>query len=123
MTTLAILLFAIIPRDNTIRESVDVLEHHFLYDERGREVFQQLIGWTTHKDGEHVQFWRLIKNESHIPQRDHLNGGYFVHFLDGERAWRYVRAPMFRERWTQYDVEVADRDLLPKEARRELRNK
>lgn len=119
------LLLIVIPlRDGTLHDRVKVLEHHWFFDECGRLVFEQLIGWDDYPgEGEHVVFWRLIKSPSMLPQRDWTNGGYYVSWLDGETAWRCVRAPMTRERWTQWDVELADRDALCKERRRELRNK
>jgi hypothetical protein len=107
----------IVPRDVALRDSVDVIEVHHFYDEHGRLVFDQLIGWGA---DDHVVFWRLIKTPDHLPKRDWSSGDYRATFMDGEQL-RSVSAPAFRERWTQWDVELEDREYLAKEKRRELR--
>ncbi len=111
------LLLAILPHDTTLRDSVSVLEVQHFYDEHGRLVFDQLIGWG---EDDHVVFWRLIKTESDLPRRDWQAGGYVTTYMDGEQL-RTVRAFAFRERWESYDVELWDREALPKEKRRGLR--
>lgn len=100
-----------------LRDSVCVLEINSYFDDEGRLVFSQLIGW---EDNDTVRFWRLAKEPSHVPSRDWANGGYRVTFTDGERV-RTVTAASFRETWTQWDVELANRSVVPPEQRRELR--
>ncbi len=117
MILLALIAASILPHDTTLYESVPTLERHWFYDDNGREIFQQLIGWNCE---ENVHFWRLIKSESQIPTRDWSTGCYRVTFMDGEQL-RSVYATSFRERWTQTDVEVENREKWPKEKRRELR--
>lgn len=119
---LAALIISIIPQDyGVLCDSVDVLERNFYYDDNGQLVFEQLIFWEwSHKDGRHnVREWRLIRNPSLLPTRDWTNGGYVVAWMDGEYL-RRVRSPSIREDWQQYDVELAAREFLPKEKRREL---
>jgi hypothetical protein len=94
MLYLVLIAVSIVPQDTSLRDSVDVLERHWFYDENGREVFQQLIGWN---DEENVRFWRRIKCESQIPVRE-WPSGYRVTFMDEEQV-RTVYAPSFRERW------------------------
>ena len=118
---LAIVLAAIVPINDLAVERISILECHHFYDEHGRLVFDQLIGWEVVNEQERVVFWRLIKSETQIPRRDWQHGGYVVSFQDGETScFRCIRAPSFRERWTQYDVELENREIWPKEKRREL---
>ena len=107
-----------VPQSTVVRESVNILEHHWYYDENGRLVFEQLIGWNEQNN---VDFWRLIKTEGHKPARE-PDCGYKTMFLDGD-TMRAVYAPHARERWCQWDIELENREVYPKERRRELRGK
>ncbi len=122
-TLLLLAALAILPHSDVLNDRVDTLEVHHFYDPEGRLVFDQLIGWDVKDSREQVVFWRLIKSESQLPRRDWRQGGYVVLFQDGEAVTRCVRAPSFRERWTQFDVELENRESLPKEQRRELRGR
>ena len=114
---LAILAASILPHDRAIRDSANIAEVQHYYDEHGRLVFDQLVFWCA---DDHVIWWKLIKTESDLPRRDWQYGGYVTTFMDGEQL-RSVRAPSFRERWEQWDVELADREAFPKEKRRGLK--
>lgn len=122
MTVLVLLLLAILPRDTTVRESVDLIELNHFYDEHGRLVFDQVIfyDWSAGEDRYNVRAWRLIKNHSQIPLRDWRHGGYEARWHDGEQL-RQIRSKLIRETWTQYDPELVEREYLPKERRKELR--
>lgn len=116
---IALLLLSIVPHDDVIRESCDVLWLEHFYDEQGRLVFDQLIflDWTGERYD--VRAWRLIKHPIQLPFRD-PSGRYAVLFQDGETT-RRIEALSFRESWDQYDPELHEREKLPKEFRRELR--
>lgn len=116
MGTLISLIFAILPIDTVTRESVASIEVNSFYDENGKLVFVQNI----FRDEANVQAWRLVKEPSHLPQRDWAAGDYSVLWFDGDRL-REVRTRSVVESWTQYDREIDERDRLPKELRRELR--
>jgi hypothetical protein len=115
-----LLLASTNPPQLVARDAVDLAEVNHFYDEHGCLVFDQQIfyDWTGHRYD--VRAWRLIKSPSQIPQRDFAQGGYRTLWMDGERL-REVRSSQIRETWTQHDPELAERDILAKEQRRELR--
>lgn len=112
----------ILPRDGVARETVCLIEVNHFYDEQARLVFDQAIFYDwSHGDARYmVRAWRLVKNPNQLPQRDWENGGYVALWQDGE-VLRQVRAPAIRESWTMHDPELAEREYLPKERRKELR--
>lgn len=125
---LLVLLLALAPpalADNrpelTLEDRADVAEVNHFYDEQGRLVFDQAIWWEWSPIHERHQClaWRLIKSPSQLPVPDHERGGFAATWNDGE-VIRTVRADSYRETWLQYDPELADREVLPKERRREL---
>jgi hypothetical protein len=118
MEALILLLFSIVPAELTAEDRVDVAELNHFYDENGRLVFEQVIFYRWCWDYERYQVydWRLVKNPTFLPQRDWELGGYVCRWDDGEFR-RTVRADSFRETWTQYDPELAEREFLPKEQR------
>lgn len=108
-----------------VRDTVDVLERNYFYDDGGRLVFCQLIGWHWYGDvGEHhVSFWRLCKGPEYVPQYDRQRRDWFVLFRDGD-TFREVRSRSYLETWTQTsgegDREANDRPRLPATERQEL---
>ncbi len=122
MANIALLLLSTIPHDYVLREHVSLVEVNAFYDENGRLVFEQDIfyDWSWKSQRYDVVAWRLVKQPSMRPQRDFVNGGWSVMWQDGDMT-RRVSADSLRETWTQYDTELLEREILPKEARRELR--
>lgn len=122
-----LLLFSVMassPANNEpICEAVDLIEVNHFYDEQGRLVFDQAIfyEWSQKHDRYMIRAWRLVKNKSQLPQQDHRRGGWLTVWHDGE-ILRRVWSQSYRESFTQYDPELAERDHLPKEQRRELLN-
>jgi hypothetical protein len=114
---LLIALLAIVPQDCVARDGVDALEVNHLYDDGGRLVFTQVIGW---ERDDRCRFWRMAKTADMLPAADPIRGGYVLRWIDNDTT-REVRAPSIRETWTQYDVETYDRQFLPAELRRKLR--
>lgn len=110
------------PTEDVARERVDLMEVNHFYDEQGRLVFDQVIfyDWSPEHSRYMVRAWRLVKNPTQLPERDWREGGYLAVWQDGEVV-RRVQAPSMRESWTQYDPELAEREYLPKERRKELR--
>lgn len=117
-----IALLLIVPFTPTIEDRCDVAELNHFYDENGRLIFDQVIyyKWSSHTERHEVIAWRLVKHESQIPARDWEGGGYVAVFSDGDIS-RRVRSDSFRESWTQYDPELAEREYLDKAKRCELR--
>ena len=119
--TAVFVAFGVMPVENVIAESVDLIEVNHCYDEGGKHVFDQVLfyDWSVPDRQYHVRAWRMLKDPMQIPHRDPIRGDYESTWYDG---WllRRVRSTTFRETWTQYDPEVAARSQLPKELRREL---
>lgn len=109
-------------KDGVLRDKVDLIEINHFYDEHGRLVFDQEIFWEwSWKDERHnVRAWRLIKVPEMIPSRDWSTGGYRALWMDGSDM-REVKSDFIRETWEQFDVELLEREFLPKEKRRELK--
>ena len=112
---IAILLLGIIPLDIPTTDKVDLVEHNHFYDENGREVFQQLIWWDWDKYNSRfvIRDWRLVTDKQILP----IDGRSV--FYDGG-TMREIKATSKSTSWLQYDPELADREMLPKEQRREL---
>lgn len=121
---LVLALLSIIPHDDKLRESVDLIELNKFYDDDGKLVFPQLIfyDWSKSEARYVVRAWRLVKDESQLPRRDWKTGGYVAIWQDGEQP-RYIWSKHIRETWTQFDPELVQREILPKERRKELRTK
>lgn len=104
------------------RERCDVIEHNRFYDERGRLVFAQAIfyDWSPEHSRYIVRAWRLVKDANQVPERNWRTGGYTMTWMDGETL-RKIEADSVRDSWTQFDPELAEREILPKEMRTELR--
>lgn len=137
---LTALILSIIPQDDGIcRDFVDLVELNHLYDEKGDLVFDQLIwyDWSESEGRFQVRAWRLVKDHGPMPIRqwfDKFDGqsanlltglpakgrGVWVSSWDDKGNFRRVTARSFTESWTQWDVELLEREHLPKEKRREL---
>ena len=118
---LGALLLCTIPYETVTRDTVDLLEVNHVCDYWGDESFCQFIAW----DYDYracrfvVRGWRMVKSPAQRIQIDHGREDAFMLWHDGQTL-REVRAGAWRETWEQYDPEMADRELLPKEHRREL---
>lgn len=110
------------PHEVVVREKVDLIEVNHFFDERGKLVLDQIIfyDWSPEESRYQVCAWRLLKCSTQLPRRDARRGGFVTIWQDGS-ALRKIRSPSVRETWTLYDPEVADREFLPKDRRRELR--
>lgn len=107
------ILLAILPQPVVIVDTVDRLELNHFYDDNGGLVLKQYIGWE--RDGR-CRFWTMDKQ---LPLRKDVTGMWILLFDDGF-ILREIRSPSYSESHTQYDPELLDRELLPKEARRPL---
>lgn len=118
-----LLILAFLPQPSAVlRDSCDLVEVNHFYGPCGHLVFDQLIlwDWSECEAKYNVRDWRLIKSPGQFPARDHARGGYSAAWLDGEQL-RSIRATHYRETFTQYDPELLEREYLPKDKRRELR--
>ncbi len=112
----SILVVLLQPFTPVSEDRFDLIEVNHFYDESGKPVFDQAIFWEWIGDRYVVQAWRMIKRKSQVAVRE--DGGWSMTW--GENGIRKVKARDFRETWTQYDPELADRDVWPKEMRSEL---
>ncbi|MGI9470154.1 MAG: hypothetical protein ACR2NZ_01390 [Rubripirellula sp.] len=101
-----------------VRQRVDLIELNHFVDEEGREVFRQVIfyDWSKTHGRFHVRAWRLVKQESQIPQRLWNPNRYQCTWHD-DGLLRQVWAPKLRETWSQKDPERVNRSLLPEDRR------
>lgn len=118
------LLFSVIgtnPIRHVTVDQVALIEYNHFYDEQGRHVFDQLLfyDWSAGENRFQIRDWRLIKTVSQAPYHDPQRDMYVATWHDG-LTLRQVRSPAIRETWTQYDPELIERAVLPKEHRREL---
>lgn len=113
-------------------ESVDLIELNHFYDEHGRLVFDQVIFFDWNEEhlesrnrfGDspryNVRAWRLIRTPNQLPIRNPEDKLYYTFWTDGEQMRRIISKSIV-ETWTQWDVELLEREHLPKEKRRELK--
>lgn len=85
-----------------------------------KHQLSQMIGWDWYQSHEamHVSWWRHWRSDD-IPHR--FRRGFAVEFFDENAGThRRVEALEFRQTWTAYDPEVADREVLQVTNRRGL---
>ncbi len=109
------------PVDFAVEDLVDLIEVNHFYDEHGKHVFDQLIfyDWSPQESRFEVRAWRMMKKVRQEPLRDWNTSDYKLIFHE-HGILRKVRGASFHETWTQFDPEIADRQLLPMHLRREL---
>jgi hypothetical protein len=122
-------MLSIIPIQDIIVESHDLVEINHFHDIGGdnRHIFDQIIYYDWEKTGLRVEryqviAWRLLKNENQKPIRD--GDGYYTAYFKDEKCGGKLRKVMcraFRETWTQEDVELIEREFLPMDQRKELK--
>lgn len=123
-------LLAILPHETAVRESCDRITVNSFYDDNRTLVFDQLLFEDWQGDRFQLRGWRMVKwlvgpnrepKADMLPRRNQLTGLYECRWIDGD-VERVITAPVVSYSRTVYDVELADREFLPKEMRRELRN-
>jgi hypothetical protein len=119
--SLVLLLLSVLPREDAVRESVDLIEHNHVYNDNGDLHLEQMVYYEWKGGRYEVLSWRLRKSPLMVPYRDHTNGGYTAVWVDDQSVTRVVRALAFRESHTMYDPELLERNRLPREFRRELK--
>ena len=126
MLAVTLLIATMIPAENVVRDTVDVIELNHFYDKENlKHIFDQYIYWdfdTSRWFGgqHHVVDWRLATGKKNMLPRRAVGGGFVQTFWDKDQL-REVRSISLRETWTTYDPELAERARFPKEERRGLR--
>lgn len=124
MKALVLLLASLVAAPSSHEESgerVDLIEVNHYYDENGKHILDQVLfyEWDDREARYQVRAWRLLKVPSQFPRPCANGQGYETTWREGKDA-RVVQAPKFRETWTQYDPELLERRVLPREERHEL---
>lgn len=111
---LLLTLVSTIPHSPEVRESVDLVERSHVYDLDGREVFVQWLVWHWEGDRHHIAAWRMANPGFHFQERPPQ-----LTWTEGDRV-RQVRAAYWRETHEQFDVEIAEREILHQDKRKGL---
>lgn len=116
-----LLALATLPAPDPIIDRVDLIEINYVYNKQANpnHVQANFYDWRPSQGEYRIRAWRLLKTDDErrllpgkFPERDHCTGEWVMIFTDGA-GLREVRAPIMRERWTQYDIEREARaDLL-----------
>jgi hypothetical protein len=109
------------PLEDVASDQVDLVEVNHFFDERGKQVFDQVIfyDWCPAMSRYQVCAWRLLKSQGQYPVKNWERGDWTCVWHEGD-VLHEVRSASFRETWTQYDPELVERDYLPKDKRRGL---
>lgn len=122
VSTVTLLLAALSSNtlDPTVVDRVDLIEINHYYD-NGRHVLDQMIfyEWCSHDKRFQIRDWRPLKRVAQVPTFDWKRDEYVARWMDNG-VMREIRAKTFRETWTRYDPEFAERAYLPKKARKLL---
>ena len=133
-TLLALLILAVVPSPDTLRERFDVIEinhvFHVCEEDDSLKYHHQFtqalfLDFDWHRGTHVIEAWRMVQSSSDTKPRMwpvycHAKGCWQMEFWDGEKL-RSVEAGTFRETSADFDREVSERQLLPAERRRELR--
>lgn len=119
---LALLLLSIVPYETIVEDQVGLIEVNLLHDDEGKLTLTQAIfyDWKPRKGRHEVAAWKLVKSPAMWPRRDHVRGDWVCRWVDEQGRNRAVRAPTWRETYTQFDPELLDREHLPVGERRGL---
>jgi hypothetical protein len=111
MTLLALALLSTIPQDFAVRERCERTDVNQTYNYDGEPNLRQIIFW---ESNDHCRDWRMA------PEGKLHFVGNTVYFMDNGLV-RCITARTVAESHTMYDPETYDRELWPKEIRRELK--
>lgn len=136
---LLLLICSLVPyaEDNTLVDNVTTIEVNTFYDEHAKRIFDQIVYWDNMKfsisdypqiyEVYGVVAWKLIKGDSFNTGEisiKHKNGLYYAEWYTISN-YRFVKhiviANQFRRTWTQEDPELVNREVIPKEKRRKLK--
>ncbi len=106
---------------NVATQRVDLIELNHFIDKDGREIFRQVLfyDWSASHRRYVVRAWRLVKDDSLLPNR-RWNPALYECLWHDDGLLRRVTAPAFRETWSQRDPERVNRQLLAEDARKPL---
>jgi hypothetical protein len=113
------LLLCSLPDGNVEAHTIDAMEINHVYNECGKLNFTQVIFWHWSNGSFHVASWVMLR-PGMVLKKCQRSGAWTLTWNDGGKL-RTVRSVALLETWTTYDIEVAERSLLPCQMRRGLR--
>jgi hypothetical protein len=106
---------------NSLTQRVDLIELNHRYDDQGRHCYDQVIfyEWSPDYRRYHVVAWCLVDNGlSRLPALDHNKNRYVVKWFDRDSGQhRVLWAPIYRETWSDWDPERANKELMDEKYR------
>lgn len=98
--------------------TVDIVEVNHFYNDEGRPVWCQAIFWEWEPvDSEyHARDWVFVDQKPFADVKRRPDGGAVVYVpseVPGGQVVREIRGRLYRESWTQFDREAADRYRSP----------
>jgi hypothetical protein len=105
-----VLTAAVVPQEDVLHDQVETIEVNHFYDDGGQHVFDQ---WIFRGADHEIVDWRLRREDTPIDlgPRSHV-----LRWVDSG-VLRRVEARAALHTWTQWDPEVCERAVLPKEER------
>lgn len=112
LLAVTLLIFATVPMDrHVVRETVDCLEYNRVYNGDGELYMEQFIAWDWEGERHVVAGWRMMAGKVWRPP--------LVAWSEGSSTF-ILRAKYWRETFTQFDVEMEQREIFAKCHRRGL---
>lgn len=109
------------PHQSKVVQKVDLVELNHRYDDQGRHCYDQVIfyEWSPDFRRYHVVAWCLVDNGlTRLPTLDHAKDRYVVRWYDRESSrHREIWAPVYRETWSDWDPERANKELMDEKYR------
>lgn len=106
---------------NSVVQRVDLIELNHRYDDQGRHCFDQVIfyEWSPDYRRYHVVAWCLVdQGLTRRPALDHNKHRYVVRWEDRDTGQhRVIWAPIYRETWSDWDPEKANKELMDEKYR------
>lgn len=124
MNTLALLLLATVPVEDTTEDLVAIIDHNtILCPSTGNETLSQYVflDWYYQCERSHVVAWRLVKPDMQV-SRVWPSGDYELLFQDGD-VIRRVRGRVLVRSYDTADYEVEERSVVSQDQRRGLRSR
>jgi hypothetical protein len=114
------------PPTDVAVDKVDLVEINHFHDDQGRPVFDQIIfyDWSARDGRYQVRDWRLLKSANQVPLSNSRDREFVAVWSDFKirDTLRSTKAKMVRETWTQYDPELVEREFLPENKRKKLKD-
>jgi hypothetical protein len=126
MTTLLLLTASILGSTGThhpiVIDRVDLIEVNHCYDDSGRPLSQVIYyDWHERLGRYMVRDWRHLKDDNQRPVYCSRRRLWVAVWYDAKtKLLRQVQAPLFRQTWTLYDPEMANRKIIPDKYRSQL---